>query len=88
MSHDYGQAMEYMGWFTFLIGLMTPLIVVKGYKGILFGHDDMEDSNRAQHSPLMVPRGGGKMVHSPHIVKIRRRAREKANADWSPPPPK
>ena len=80
MSHEYDLAMEYMGWFTIVMGLMTPLIVVKGYKGMIFGHDDSNDNNRVQHSPLMVPRGGGKMVRSPHIVTLRRQARRQANA--------
>jgi hypothetical protein len=73
MSHEYETAMEYMGWFTIVMALLTPMIVVKGYSGILFGHDDLEDTaSRVQHSPLMVPNRGGKMVHSPHLVKLRR----------------
>jgi nitrate/nitrite transporter NarK len=65
MSHDYDVAMEYMGWFTVGMSLITPLIVIRGYKGILFGQDEHDDPN--QKRSLMVP----KMRHSPHLVKIR-----------------
>ena len=65
--YEYDHAMEYMGWFTAAMSLLSPLIVIKGYKGILFGHDDREDSGRKQQSPLLVP----KMLHSPHLVKLR-----------------
>jgi NNP family nitrate/nitrite transporter-like MFS transporter len=75
MSHDYELAMEYMGWFTIGMALLTPLIVVKGYKGILFGKEDVDDTSRKQHSPLMVP----KMQHSPHLVKLRRKMRAQHN---------
>ena len=70
MSHEYTDAMEYMGWFTVGMGLLTPLIVIKGYKGMVLGHEEDEESKQ-QHSPLMVP----KMHHSPHLVKARRKAR-------------
>jgi hypothetical protein len=70
MTHEYESAMEYMGWFSIGMGLLTPFIVIKGYKGIFFGHDDFssDDNGRKQQSPLMVP----KMQHSPHLVKLRR----------------
>jgi NNP family nitrate/nitrite transporter-like MFS transporter len=71
MSHDYELAMEYMGWFTIGMALVTPLIVVKGYKGILFGKEDVDDDSRKQHSPLMVPkrRMQQQQQHSPsHLV--------------------
>jgi nitrate/nitrite transporter NarK len=75
MNYEYGLAMEYMGWFTIGMGLLTPLIVIKGSKGILFGHDDEDADGRKQQSPLMVP----KMNHSPHLVKLRRKMRSQRN---------
>ena len=68
---DYDVAMECMGWFTITVGLLTPLIIIKGYRGILFGHDDHDDPSRKQQSPLLVP----KMKHSPHLVKLRQNRR-------------
>jgi len=70
ITYEYETAMEYMGWFTIVTGLLTSLIVIKGYRGILFG-DDKDDSNRHQYSPLLVP----KMGHSPHLVKLRPKRR-------------
>jgi nitrate/nitrite transporter NarK len=71
IKYEYDAAMEYMGWFTIAMGLLTPLVVIKGYSGILFGKDDHEDASRKQHSPLRVP----KMQHSPHLVKLRQKRR-------------
>lgn len=71
MSHDYEDAMEYMGYFTIGLSLLTPLIVIKGYRGIVFGKEDKNHTSRQQRSPLMVP----KMQHSPHLVKMRRKIR-------------
>lgn len=71
IKYEYNAAMEYMGWFTIGMGLLTPLVVIKGYKGILFGKDDTEEGSRKQHSPLLVP----KMQHSPHLVKLRQKRR-------------
>ena len=71
MTHDYDAAMEYMGWFTVGTSFITPLIVIRGYKGIMFGHDEHDDPNQTQYSPLRVP----KMRHSPHLVKIRNKMR-------------
>lgn len=69
MTADYEDAMEYMGLLTIVTALLTPLIVVKGYKGIVLGKDDPVDSaSRRQHSPLMVP---GKLTNSPHLVSLR-----------------
>lgn len=71
MTVDYAKAMEYMGWFTIFTSLFTPFIVIRGYRGILFGTDDAEGSaSRKQHSPLLVP---GKVTHSPHLVSVQRR---------------
>jgi nitrate/nitrite transporter NarK len=75
MSHDYEDAMEYMGYFTIGMAMLTPMIVVKGYKGMVFGKEDGDDASRKQHSPLMVP----KMQHSPHLVKLRRKMRRAAH---------
>lgn len=50
-SHSYEYAVEYMGWFAVVLAFLTPLIVIKGYRGILFGKDD----DRAQRLTLMVP---------------------------------
>ena len=72
IKYEYPNAMEYMGWFTIATGLLTPLIVIKGYSGILFGHDDKDDASRTQYSPLLVP----KMGHSPHLVKLRQKRRD------------
>ena len=69
MTHDYNDSMEYMGWFTMGMGLLTPLMVVKGYRGILFGQENQQDANRKQYSPLLVP----KLYHSPHLVKFRQK---------------
>lgn len=74
IRYEYDKAMEYMGWFTIVMGLLSSLIVIKGYRGIIFGHDDKDDDSRKQHSPLLVP----KMHHSPHLVKLRQKPR---NAD-------
>jgi len=74
MSYDYDWAMELMGWLTITASFLTPLIVVKGYKGLLFGTEDEEGSSaKAQHSPLVVP---GKLQHSPHLVAIRKGRRK------------
>jgi NNP family nitrate/nitrite transporter-like MFS transporter len=70
MSADYADAMEYMGWATMATALLTPFIIVKGYKGILFGHEDGSDdsdSRKPPHSPLLVP---GKVNKSPHLVSL------------------
>jgi NNP family nitrate/nitrite transporter-like MFS transporter len=70
MYHDY-DAMEYMAHFTLAVSFLTPLIVIKGYKGIVFGTDDHDETgHKHQHSPLMVP----KILHSPHFVKFSRKA--------------
>ena len=69
---EYEDAMEYMGWFTIGMGLLTPFIVVKGYRGILFGYNDARELRRAEHSPLVLAKGR----HSPHLVKIRQRRRD------------
>ena len=71
IRYEYSKAMEYMGWFTIGIALITPFIVIKGYKGMVFGVDDEEDASRKQHSPLMVP----KMHHSPHLISLREKRR-------------
>ena len=70
MKVDYAVAMEYMGWFTIVLALISPCIVIRGYRGILWdgGHDDADA--RVQHSPLMVP---GKMNRSPHFVSLQKR---------------
>jgi hypothetical protein len=76
MTAEYADAMEYMGYFTLVTALLTPLIVVKGYKGIVFGTQDAAGSlSRKQHSPLMVP---GKLTNSPHLVSLH--ARRQAHA--------
>jgi NNP family nitrate/nitrite transporter-like MFS transporter len=71
MYNEYEDAFGYMAYCTIGSALLTPLIIIKGYKGMLFGKDDHDDPTRKQHSPLMVP----KMNHSPHFVKLRRKAR-------------
>lgn len=74
MAFDYDVAMEVMGWLTFASAFITPLIVVKGYKGLLFGSEDEEGTGaKVQHSPLVVPR---KFQHSPHLVAYRRKGRK------------
>jgi nitrate/nitrite transporter NarK len=69
IKHQYNKAMEYMGWFTIATSLLTPLIVIKGYRGIAFGRDDKDDASRRESSPLLVP----KMGHSPYLVKMRQK---------------
>jgi NNP family nitrate/nitrite transporter-like MFS transporter len=69
--NDYRDSLLYTAYCTIGSALLTPLIVIKGYKGLLFGNDDHDDPRRKQHSPLIVP----KMKHSPHYVKLRRKAR-------------
>lgn len=71
MYHDYDDALEYMAYLTIGTACLTPLIVIKGYKGMVFGADDHGDADRKQQSPLMVP----KLGHSPHFVKLRRKPR-------------
>ncbi|KAL3915052.1 MAG: hypothetical protein SGILL_005825, partial [Bacillariaceae sp.] len=73
MYNGYRTSFEIMAYCTIASALLTPLIVIKGYKCMLFGQDDHDDPSRHQHSPLIVP----KMKHSPHFVKIRRKARER-----------
>jgi NNP family nitrate/nitrite transporter-like MFS transporter len=72
MSADYADAMEYMGWATIVTALLTPFIVVKGYKCIVFGHEDSvgSDISKQQHSPLLVP---GKINKSPHLISFHAR---------------
>ena len=70
MFADYNQAMEYMGYMTILTSLLTPFVVIKGYRGILSGKEESADSiHRIQHSPLLVP---GKLGHSPHLKGFKR----------------
>jgi NNP family nitrate/nitrite transporter-like MFS transporter len=69
--NDYRDSLQYMAYFTIGSAFLTPFIVIKGYKGLIFGKDNHDDPHRKQHSPLMVP----KMKHSPHFVKLRRKAR-------------
>ena len=68
MTVEYDWAMEIMGWLTVVSSFLTFLIVVKGYKGLVFGIDDTELVSRSQHSPLVVP---AKFQHSPHLVAHR-----------------
>jgi hypothetical protein len=69
MYFDYAWAMELMGWLTVASSFLTFFIVVRGYKGLVFGTEDDEGSStKVQHSPLIVP---GKMQHSPHLVAYR-----------------
>ena len=76
MTLDYESAMEYMGWFSIGMAMLTPLIVVKGYKGLVFGREDKGAEGRPETSPLLVP----KMQRSPHLVKLRRKQRAQHNA--------
>jgi NNP family nitrate/nitrite transporter-like MFS transporter len=32
---DYNDSAEYMGWFTIVLAFLTPLIVIKGYRGLI-----------------------------------------------------
>jgi MFS transporter, NNP family, nitrate/nitrite transporter len=74
MSQDYDASMEWMGWFTIFTAIFTPLIIVKGYRGLVFGSDDSDDAaSRQQHSPLMVP---GKLHRSPHLVSLHARRQQ------------
>ena len=76
MSFEYAWAMELMGWLTVAASFLTFLIVVRGYKGLVFGTEDEEGSSaKVQHSPLVVP---GKLQHSPHLVAYHARQRRKA----------
>jgi NNP family nitrate/nitrite transporter-like MFS transporter len=70
MYNGYKTSFEIMAYCTIASALLTPFIVIKGYKGMFFGKDDQDDPGRQQHSPLIVP----KMKHSPHFVKLRRKA--------------
>lgn len=71
MFAEYDVAMESMGWLSVLLAFLTPLVVIKGYKGMVWGDDNPDHlSSRTQRSPLLVP---GKVQHSPHFVKYRRR---------------
>jgi NNP family nitrate/nitrite transporter-like MFS transporter len=74
MHAPYALAMEYMGWFTILLSLLSPLIVIRGYRGIWFDGGTEDPSARIQHSPLMVP---GKLHHSPHLVSMRLRQKKR-----------
>mmetsp|Transcript_31590 Transcript_31590/g.76569 ORF Transcript_31590/g.76569 Transcript_31590/m.76569 type:complete len:1004 (-) Transcript_31590:607-3618(-) len=72
MYHDYPQAMEYMAYFSIATAFLTPLIVIRGYKGMIFGKNNLDDASRRQYSPLIVP----KMQHSPHFVKLKQKRRD------------
>eukprot|EP00977_Amphora_coffeiformis_P024047 scaffold14974_cov195-Amphora_coffeaeformis.AAC.54 len=74
MKIDYGLAMEYMGWFTIALSLLSPCIAIRGYGGILWDAGLVDESARVQHSPLMVP---GKMNRSPHFVSIQKRRQQR-----------
>ena len=74
MLADYGLAMEYMGWFTIVLALLSPCIVIRGYHGILWDGGQDDSDARVQHSPLMVP---GKMHRSPHFVSIQKRRQQR-----------
>ena len=51
-SDDYADSAEYMGWFTLFLSLLTPLIIIKGYRGLIFGK---EDATHARQGVLLVP---------------------------------
>jgi NNP family nitrate/nitrite transporter-like MFS transporter len=51
-NSDYESSAEYMGWFTIALALLTPLVVVRGYRGLVFGRDD---ANRRQNTLLIPP---------------------------------
>ena len=69
MKAHYGFAMEVMGYLTLGTALLTPLIVIPGYRGIMFGVEASAEENK-QHSPLLVP---GKLASSPHLISLKRR---------------
>jgi NNP family nitrate/nitrite transporter-like MFS transporter len=52
---NYQDSMEYMGWFTVVLAFLTPLIVIKGYRGLLFGKEEEHLVHDVSFSPLMVP---------------------------------
>lgn len=52
---NYQDSMEYMGWFTVVLAFLTPLIVIKGYRGLLFGKEEEHGSELLQAATLMVP---------------------------------
>lgn len=74
MRSKYEVAMEYMGWFTIALSLLSPLIVIRGFRGICFDGGEDDTDARIQHSPLMVP---GKMHRSPHFVSIQKKQRQR-----------
>ena len=51
-SDNYADSAEYMGWFTILLALLTPLIIIKGYRGLIFGKEDI---SHARQGVLLVP---------------------------------
>ena len=82
MFHDYDWATELMGWLTVGSSFLTFFIVVKGYKGLVFGKEDEDGSHsKTQHSPLVVP---GKLGHSPHLVAYQRRRQHRKASNNSP----
>jgi MFS transporter, NNP family, nitrate/nitrite transporter len=52
-SNQIVQAAERMGMFTIALALLTPLIVIRGYRGLLFGKDE---EPRMQPMTLLTPR--------------------------------
>jgi len=70
MKTEYEVAMEAMGYLTLFTALLTPFLVIPGYRGILFGKEASAEENK-QHSPLLVP---GKLSSSPHLVSLKKRA--------------
>lgn len=80
--NDYDWAMEVMGWLTIGSSFLTLLIVVKGYRGLLFGKEDEDGSHfNSQDAPLVVP---GKLGHSPHLVLAHRRREQRKAGTCSP----
>lgn len=68
-SHDYVTAFQFMGWFTIGLSFLTPLIVIKGYRGILFGKDE----DKSKHATLMVPVGASPVLRrAPNSLKVPR----------------
>mmetsp|Transcript_30756 Transcript_30756/g.47162 ORF Transcript_30756/g.47162 Transcript_30756/m.47162 type:complete len:511 (-) Transcript_30756:92-1624(-) len=53
----YQEAFEYIAWFTIGLSFLTPFIVIKGYRGILFGKEE-----ESQRQTLLVPGASPKLV--------------------------
>jgi hypothetical protein len=75
VAKSYIVAMERMGWFTIFASLLTPLIVVKGYKGLFGrGHEEQMPEDDV-YTPDLTPRRRQEYKEKRTADKTRRSSR-------------